>query len=126
MPVAAHRVKRFARLSLAAWCILAASGCSRWVYANPRPAPGDAPATFSAARVTAVDGVTTQVLRDVEVTADSVIGWHGPHRFAYPRSAVLVLDRREFDALRTAGASVLGVLLAYGAVVVYFLSHVKV
>lgn len=126
MRVSALRFKGIARLSLAAWCILAASGCSRWVYTNPRPAPGDAPVTFGAARVTAVDGITTQVLRDVEVTADSVIGWQGPYRFAFPRSAVLVLDRREIDAWRTAGASLLGVVVAYGAVVVYFFSQLKV
>jgi hypothetical protein len=117
-------MKRIARLSLGI-LLMAAAGCTRWQYTHPLPAPGEAPRTFNAARVTLAAG-TTVVLRDVEVTPDSVVGWRGGRhrglqRVAVHRSQVVVLDRSEPAPLKTAGATLLAVLVAYGTAVVYAL-----
>ena len=120
-------MKRIALLSLA---VLSLAGCTRWQYTHPLPAPGEAPRTFGAARVTVPAG-TMMELRDVEVTPDSVIGWRGERhrgleRVALPRSQVAVFDRRVTDPWRTAGAVVLGVVGAYAAVALYFLDTVEI
>lgn len=123
-------MKRIARLSLGALMAAAAAGCTRWQYTHPLPSPGEELRTFGKARVTVPAG-TMLVLRDVEVTADSVIGWRGERRrglerVALHRSQVVVFDRRAFDGWRTAGASVLAVLVAYGAAVVYALATLEI
>jgi hypothetical protein len=70
-------MRRIALLSLGLLLAVAAGGCTRWQYTYPLPAPGEAPRTFGAARVTPVQNGPMLVLRDVTVTPDSVIGWHG-------------------------------------------------
>lgn len=111
--------------------LMAGAGCTRWQYTYPLPAPGEAPRTFSAARVTPAGNGPMLVLRNVEVTSDSVIGWHGEaegqrQRIAVHRSQVLVLDRRVTDPWRTGSAVLLGVATVYAALVVYFLSTVQI
>jgi hypothetical protein len=122
---------RTAHLSLGLLLAMAAGGCTRWQQVYPLPAPSDAPRTFGAGRVTTVEDRTMLVLRDVEVTPDSVIGWMGEteagrQRIAVHRSQVLVFDRRVTDPWRTGSAVLLGVATVYAALVVYFLATVQI
>jgi hypothetical protein len=123
-------VKRITGLSLGL-LLMAGAGCTRWQYTYPLPAPGEAPRTFGAGRVTTVDGGTMLVLRDVEVTPDSVIGWQGEtegrrQRIAVHRSQVLVFDRRVTDPWKTAGASVLALVTVYIALVAYYIATLEI
>ncbi|HLM67239.1 MAG TPA: hypothetical protein VK358_06915 [Longimicrobium sp.] len=124
-------MKRIARLSLGILMAAATAGCTRWQYTHPLPAPGEAPRTFGAARVTVAGQGTVLVLRDVQVSADSVTGWLGKtpgqrQRLAIHRKQVVILDRRASDPWGTAGVSLLTVVVAYVAVVGYFLSSVMI
>jgi len=123
-------MKPIERLSIGLLLTVAAAGCTRWQYTYPLPAPGEAPRTFDAGRVTTV-GSGMVVLRDVVVTADSVIGWQGEteaqrQRIAVHRSQVLVFDRRVTDHWRTGSAFLLGVATIWAALAVYFLATVQV
>ncbi|HYW12899.1 MAG TPA: hypothetical protein VE871_13155 [Longimicrobium sp.] len=123
-------MKPIDRLSIGLLLTVAAAGCTRWQYTHPLPAPGEAPQTFGAGRVTTVESGMV-VLRDVVVTPDSVTGWHGStegrrQRVAVHRSQVLVFDRRAFDPWGTAGASFLVLVTTYAGVALYFLANVKV
>ncbi len=122
---------RAARLSLGLLLAIGAGGCTRWQYTYPLPAPGEAPRTFGAGRVTTVEGGTMLVLRDVTITPDSVIGWQGEtggqrERVAVHRSQVLVFDRRVTDHWRTGSAFLLGVATVWATLAVYFLVTVQV
>ncbi|HYW12901.1 MAG TPA: hypothetical protein VE871_13165 [Longimicrobium sp.] len=118
-------------LSVGLLLAAAAGGCTRWQYTYPLPAPGEEHRTFGVGRVTTVEDRTMLVLRDVVVTADSVIGWHGEteagrQRIAVHRSQVLVFDRRVTDHWRTGSAFLLGVATVWATLAVYFLVTVQV
>lgn len=122
-------MKRIPGLSLGL-LLMAGAACTRWQYTYPLPAPGEAPRTFGAGRVTTAQSGML-VLRDVQVTSDSVIGWHGEteerrRRVAVHRSQVLVFDRRVTDPWRTGSAVLLGAVTVYAALVVYFLATVQI
>ena len=122
-------MRQRSRLLLGA-ALLAGAGCTRWEHVRPVPHPVAAADTFRAARVTYPRGGMI-VLRNVEVTADSVIGWRQQRqgelvRVSLHRSQVLVLDRRVPDWWATAGASVLALVGAWAVAAWYALSHVKV
>jgi hypothetical protein len=122
-------MKRIALLPLGV--LMAAGGCTHWKYVPEFPEPREGPSTFGAARVTPGGNGMILVLRDVEVTADSVIGWEGEQRrdrrrVALHRDQVLMFERRAVDPWRTGSAAVLAVLVVYGAAVVYFLNAVMI
>jgi hypothetical protein len=120
-------MKLISRLSLGAMVVLSA-GCMRWEYMPMRTAPDNAPNSLGTVRVTLLETGATMMLRDVEVTADSVIGWTtGP---AEDRVALhhreLFLERSRTNLWATAGVIVLTLLVAYGAVMAYVLSTIQV
>jgi hypothetical protein len=78
------------------------------------------------------------VLRDVQITADSVIGWRigpaspdepasrGRQRVAVHRSDVIVFERGVADRWKTAGAVAVGVVVTYAAIIVYTLATLDI
>lgn len=93
-----------------------------------RTTPDNAPNLLGTVRVTRLETGATVMLRDVEVTADSVIGWtmgQAENRVALHRRQ-LFMERSTTDVWATAGAVVLTLLMAYAAVAAYFLSTVQV
>lgn len=123
------------RLALVALAI-ASSGCTRWERASALPAPQEAPVALRAARLTRQSGMM-QVLHDVRITADSVTGWgegapdpsgllRGPRRrVSIHRGEVLSLEPAVRDAWATAGAAVLGLVVACGLAAMYSLSFIS-
>jgi hypothetical protein len=102
---------------LAAAFLVLAAGCTRWELAPAVP-PAEAPAV---ARVTPSTTGIMVVLHDVQVTADSVVGYRVARpdglapaparaRVALHRSEVLVFERAVTDPWRTTGASLLGLV----------------
>ena len=93
-----------------------ATGCMRF-QAGVVPSPGlDGSRTVSQARVTTTES-RYYLLRDVRVTADSVVGWNtardaGRQRIALHRGQVRRFERERVDALRT------GLVVAAAAYVV--------
>ncbi|HEU4880856.1 MAG TPA: hypothetical protein VFT45_01385 [Longimicrobium sp.] len=115
--------------------LISISGCMHWKQVRPLPSAEEAPVSLRSARLTTggmeegrmrVAGLV--LLRDVQITGDSVIGWAqgAGDRVAVPRNQVSSLESRGIDTLRTAGVTTLVVLLAYGAAAWYALAHVKV
>jgi hypothetical protein len=108
-------------------CLIAASGCTGW-----KPVSTPAPGRVSQARVTSVENAVL-LLRDVEVTADSVTGWHeagaGPlqpghrQRIAMHRSEVRQFERGETDVVKT---GFLAVLAGCTAALAHYLSRLSV
>lgn len=125
-------MKTIARL-LAVLLVIAAAGCSRWQAPRALPPPTDAPVTLPAARVTPRTTGTMVVLRDVRITADSVIGWgegapdpsgllRGSRtRVAVHRSQVLVFEPANENPWT--GGAALSLLLLGGVVVLYLISE---
>ena len=81
-----------------------ATGCMRFqAGAVPSPDPGGS-RTISQARVTTTES-RYYLLRDVRVTADSVVGWSttrdaGRQRIALHRSQVRRFERERLDVIR--------------------------
>ena len=114
-----------------------ATGCTAWKHTHPLPSPDTGSTTFRAARVTPRAGGMMMVLRDVEVTADSVTGWlprEDPNpaaiaagrrpeprrRVALHRDDVLVFERGGTDPWRTGSAVLLGLTAVWAALAAYF------
>jgi hypothetical protein len=108
-------------------CLLAASACTRW-----QPVAAPAPGPVRHARVTSNENAVL-VLRDVEVTADSVIGWHDvataplqpPHRqrIAMHRGQVRSIEQGTQDPARSGLLALLGTC---AAALVYQLARLSV
>lgn len=104
---------------------IAFSGCTRWEPVRTLPPPAEGPVSMPAARVTPRSGMMI-VLRRVEITPDSVIGWRegdpdpsgllrGPgRRVAMPRGEVLLFEPAVPHPWATAGAALSVVLVALG------------
>ena len=124
-------MKLISRLFLGAMLITSA-GCMRWepAFIPPAPAPDREPPVLGTMRLTPPDLGRTLVLREVQVTADSVIGWRDaggvPVRVALHRSRVAMMERYDANALETLGLMALTVLVALGAVAWHFLLTVEV
>ena len=103
--------------------LLALGGCTRWEVV-PTPAPrAEGPRTVGRARVTPMESGIV-ILRDVQVTADSVIGWRnmpsGRHqRVALHREQVRIFEHRGLNPVPNA----LVVLVAAYAVVVWYYAN---
>jgi hypothetical protein len=110
---------------LALFAVLAsAAGCMRFAA---RPVPAPEPSGWRAigkARVTTTESAHF-LLRDVQVTADSVTGWHevqGRRLIQPPNSQRIALHRsqvRRFEVLRIAPVrtGLLALALAYGGAI---------
>jgi hypothetical protein len=119
------------RCALLVLALAAASGCMRWRQIRTLPTAEEAPVSLRSARLTTTvaEGparvARLVLLRDVQITADSVIGWAegAGDRVAVHRDQVSVLESPGIDGWRTAGAATLVVLVAYGAAVLYALMY---
>jgi hypothetical protein len=113
--------------------LITISGCMHWKPVRPLPRAEQDPVSLRGARVTMAAAATPMrastalVLRDVRITADSVIGWgEGPDdRIALHRSQVRGLESRSLDPWRTAGATVLVLLAAYAGAVWWAVTHME-
>lgn len=122
-------MKTIARL-LAVLLPIAVSGCLGWKPVRTLPSAEQEPISLRAARLTTthdaspIRGPTVVVLRDVQITADSVIGWQNgaADRVAIRRSQVRGIESRALDRWRTAGVATLVVLGAYAGVLWYALA----
>lgn len=118
-------MRTFPRL-FAVLLVAAAAGCTRWNPPRALPAPDEGPVTYAAARVTPRTTGRMVVMRDVRVTADSVIGTGegapdpsgllrgSGQRVALHRSEVLLFEPAVPDPWATAGAALSVVLVALG------------
>jgi hypothetical protein len=125
-------MKTMTRL-LAVFLVIAAAGCARWQAPRALPPPAEAPVTLPAARVTPRTTGMMVVLRDVRITADSVIGWgegepdrsgllRGSRtRVAVHRSQVLVYEPANQNPFT--GGAALSLLLLGGVVVLYLIGE---
>jgi hypothetical protein len=116
---------------LAVLLLTAAAGCTRY-RPNALPAPEEGPVPVRAARVTPRETGTMVVLKNVQITADSVIGWRagepdrsgllsGPsQRVAVHRSQVLLYEPAVYDGWATAGGAALSLIGAYALVAIYY------
>jgi hypothetical protein len=119
------------RCALLVLTLAAASGCMRWRQMRTLPPAQEAPVSLRSARLTTTgtEGparvARLVLLRDVQITADSVIGWAegAGDRVAVHRGQVSVLESPAIDGWRTAGVATLTILIAYGAAVVYALMY---
>jgi hypothetical protein len=119
------------RCALLVVTLAAASGCMRWRQIRTLPPAQEAPVSLRSARLTTTgtEGPSRVsrlvLLRDVQITPDSVIGWAegAGDRVAVHRSQVSVLESPGIDGWRTAGAATLVVLIAYGVAVMYALMY---
>lgn len=114
---------------LATLLLIGFSGCTGFRH-RALPAPEEAPVSVRSARVTPRGTGMMVVLRNVRITADSVIGWRagypdpsgllrGPsQRVALHRGDVLVYEPAVPERL-TVGRVVIGVVLAYAMVALY-------
>jgi hypothetical protein len=112
--------RRFAVLLL-----VALAGCTRF-QVHTLPPPDEGPVTFAAARVTPRTTGMMVVMRNVRVTADSVIGTgegapdpsgllrRPGQRVAVHRGEVLLFEPAVPDSRATAGAVLSAVLVALG------------
>lgn len=123
----APRLVLRARRALLCAAVLAAGGCTRWQHVPQGPSPQGEPGTVRAARVTPSSTGRMIVLRNVEITADSVIGWRQAdgferrgERVALHHGQVLVFERAVTDPWATAGASAFTVVTAYALIALYF------
>lgn len=118
-----HAVSVIPRLLLPLLLLGASAACSRWQMVRPLPAPEAGAVQISSARVTLRQNGDVVVLHDVQVTADSVIGWRAgdpdrsgllsgsSRRMAVHRDQVLVLDRSVPDPVGIVAAATLATLL---------------
>ena len=121
------------RLATALLLTLAVSACTRWERTPALPAPREEPAALRTARVSATTTPVRVVLRDVQVTTDSVTGWYRPAdpsgllsgprtRFAVHRDQVLAFEQPVPDALATAGGAVMAVVVGYVLIGLFYLA----
>lgn len=103
-----------------------------WKQVRPLPSAEETPVSLRSVRLTTggmeagrMRMARLVLLRDVQVTADSVIGWAegAGDRVAVHRNQVSVLESRGIDGWRTAGAATLVLVVAYGAAVWYALGQ---
>ncbi len=97
--------------------LLASPACMRWSSVGA-PAPER---TLDSARVTLASGEVTE-LRNVDVRADSVLGYAGTVRVGFAAHEVRRVEVKRVSAVRTALAVVGGVVLTYVALIVYLVS----
>lgn len=120
------------RLAAAVLLAMAISACTRWERTPGVPAPRAEPVALRTARVSASTTPVRVVLRDVQVTADSVIGWYRPAdpsgllsgprtRFAVHRDQVIAFEQPVPDALATVGGAVIAVVVGYAAIGLWYL-----
>ena len=101
----------------------------RWRQVRTLPPAQEAPVFLRSARLTRtgaeIRAARLVLLRDVQITADSVIGWAkgAGDRVAVHRDQVSVRESPAIDGWRTAGAATLVVLVAYGVAVMYALMN---
>jgi hypothetical protein len=102
----------------------------RWERVFIPAAPDGEPPALGTMRLTPPDPGPTLVLREVQVTADSVIGWRNaggvPVRVALHRSRVAMMERYDANALETLGLMALAVVVALGAAALYALSTIRI
>ncbi|HYR10080.1 MAG TPA: hypothetical protein VEQ60_20070 [Longimicrobium sp.] len=119
------------RCALLVLALAAASGCMRWRQMRTLPPAQEAPVSLRSARLTTTGAEAPArtprlvLLRDVQITSDSVIGWAkgAGDRVAVHRDQVSVLESPAVDGWRTAGVAALVVLIAYGVAVMYALMN---
>lgn len=117
---------RFRFAAVLPLCLLAAA-CTSW-----RPVATPAPGTVRQARVTSVENAVF-VLHDVQVTADSVTGWHEVatdplqaghrQRIAMHRSQVRTFEQSGTDPVKT---GLLAVLIAGAVAVIRYLDGLAI
>jgi hypothetical protein len=119
-------------LLLAAAFVLALSGCTQWRHVPAIPSPREGSVLLESVRLTPRETGITMVLHDVQITADSVIGWQSWRegmrsrtRVAVHRGQVLVLDSRGPSRWGTAAMAMLAILAVCAAAAVYVLSGVE-
>ena len=93
------------------------------------PSPAEDPVSVGAARITPRHSARIVVLRDVRITADSLVGWADPdpsglpsvmrERMALSREQVLLYEPRVRDRRETAGVVVLTIVAAYAVAALY-------
>lgn len=114
--------------------LITISGCMHWKPVRPLPSAEEAPLSLRSARLTTggmeegrMRVARLVLLRDVQITADSVIGWAGGagDRVAVHRNHVSVLESRGIDAWSTGGATVLVLLAAYAGAVWWAVTHLE-
>jgi hypothetical protein len=122
---------------LAVLLLTALAGCTRYRQ-HTLPAPEEGPVSLPAARVTPRGTGTMVVLKDVQITADSLTGWaegtpdpsgllRGPRtRVAMHRSEVLLFEPATPDNRATAGSLLLNGLLGAAVVALYLISQATV
>jgi hypothetical protein len=118
--------RRF-RIGAALPLCLLATACTGW-----RPVTTPAPGPVRQARVTSVENAVL-VLRDVQVTADSVIGWHQVltdplqaghrQRIAMHRSQVRTFEQSATEPART---GLLAVLIAAAVALIQYLDGLAI
>jgi hypothetical protein len=118
------------RLALVA-VVVASSGCTRWEHVRTMPSPREGSVWLESVRLTPRDTGIMMVLHDVQITADSVIGWQSWRegmrsrtRVAVHRSQVLALDSRGPSRWGTVAMATLGILAVCAAAALYGLSGV--
>jgi hypothetical protein len=112
--------------------LLVCSGCTHWRQVRPLSRPAQDTVFLRAARLTTggmeegrMRAARLFLLRDVQVTADSVVGWADGvgQRVAVHRNQVSALESRRIDPWGTAGATLIVLTVAYGALLWYALSQ---
>ena len=112
----------------AAVLLLTLVACTHFEMATLPPLE-QGPVLVRAARITPRHSARIVVLRDVRITADSLIGWVDPdssglpsvgrERLALSRSQVLLYEPRVRDPWATAGAVTVAVIALYGVAALY-------
>lgn len=121
-------MKLISRLSMGVMVIVSA-GCMRWQRVSIPAAPDNEPPTLGTMRLTPSDLGRKLVLRNVQVTADSVIGWRYaggvPVRVAVHRSRVSAMEKHDANRLQTTIVVVLTLVVVYAAatLITVFLVH---
>lgn len=127
-------MKAIARL-LAVPLLIALAGCTQWQAPRALPPPEDGPVSVPSARVTPRTTGMTVVLRNLQITPDSVIGWEqavdpsgllrGPaRRVAVHRDEVLVFEPVVRESRATAAGIIVGVVVvALGVYGLYMVTH---
>ena len=110
--------------------VMVSAGCMRWEPVFIPAAADGEPPTLGTMRLTPPDLGRTLVLREVQVTADSVIGWRSedgvPVRVALHRSRVAIMEKYDANTWETVGLMAFVIVLALGAAALYALSNVDV
>lgn len=96
------------------------------------PSPEEGPVSVRAARITPRHSARIVVLRDVRITADSLIGWVDPdasgppsvvrERLALPRDQVLLYEPRVHDWWATAGIVTVSGIAVSGVALFYLMT----